>query len=59
MGGEAAGTVDDVVVIAGEITTFGIFDLDHARAEVGEDAGTHRSGDGLLHRDDGDAGQWC
>lgn len=46
-----------VVVVAGEVAALGIFDLDHAGAEVGEHARAHRRGHRLLHRDDGDPGQ--
>ena len=49
-----SGAVDDVVVAAGEVAAVDAFDLDHARAEVGEVAGGQRRGDGLLDGDDGD-----
>ena len=57
MRGQASGTVDDVVVGAGEVAAVGVLHLDHARAEIGENAGTHRGGDSLLHRDHGHTGQ--
>ena len=55
---ETAWAVDDVVVVAGEVAAVGVLHLDHASAEVGQHARTHRRGDGLLHCDDGDAGEW-
>ena len=57
--GETARSVDDVVVVAGEVTAVGVLHLDDAGAEVGEHAGAHRRGHRLLHRDDGDAGERC
>ena len=55
--GEATGSVDDVVVVAGEVTAVGVLHLDHARAQVGKHPGAHRGGHRLLHRHHRDAGQ--
>ena len=57
--GEATGTVDDVVVVAGEVTAVRVLHLDDAGAEVGQHAGAHRRGHRLFHGDDRDAGQRC
>ena len=35
MGRKASGTQDDIVIVAGEVSTFGVLHLDDARAEVG------------------------
>ena len=42
---------DDVIVCAREIA-LRAFDLDHARACIGQPAGALRRGDGLLDRND-------
>ena len=41
MGGQALGAA---VVVAGEVAAAGTFDLDHARAQVGQLAGAERRG---------------
>ena len=51
-------TLDGLVIIAREIADAGSFDLDHARAEVGELAGAERSSHRLFERDDRDAFEW-
>ncbi|MER6765122.1 MULTISPECIES: hypothetical protein [Amycolatopsis] len=49
--------MDYVVVLAGEVSAVCSFDLDHARAEIGESAGGQRGGDGLFDGDDGESVQ--
>jgi hypothetical protein len=49
--------VDDVVVVPGEVSPFGIFHLDDAGTEVGKHPRAHRSGDRLLQGHHGDSRQ--
>ena len=46
-------TVDDIVIVPGEITALRVLDLDHPGPEVGERARAHRRGYRLLQGDDG------
>ena len=48
-----------VVVTACEVADAGSLDLDHAGTMIGKLARAERRGNGVLHRDDGDAIEWA
>ena len=50
-------TIDDIVIVPGEVSTLGVFHFDDPRTEIGEHPRAHRRGDRLLQGHHGDPRQ--